>query len=304
MLSATLSLVPIFLLIVVGWALYRIGFPGQGFWVPIDRLTYYILFPCLIVRELNGADLRGAAAPLLAGTLLSGIAIMTIALLLLRPVLAKSGPSFTSVYQGAMRFNSFVGLGVVAGIHGSPGVALFAVAMAACVPVLNVLCVFMLARFAAASRPDWGAQFRLLSRNPLIIACIVGIALNLLQPPLPPGLLPTMEILGRAALPLGLMAVGAGLDLKAVRHAGVPLVLSCTARLLVFPLLVAVLGRLVGLHGLPLAVAVFWAALPTASSAYILARQMGGDAPLMAAIVTAQTLAAFVTLPLVITLLV
>jgi hypothetical protein len=69
------------------------------------------------------------------------------------------------------------------------------------------------------------------------------------------------------------------------------------------PALVWLLGRMLGLSGLPLAIAVLCMALPTASSAYIMARQMGGDAPLMAAITTSEHLASMFTLPLVITLL-
>ena len=54
-----------------------------------------------------------------------------------------------------------------------------------------------------------------------------------------------------------------------------------------------------GLHGPAFTTVLLFQALPTASSAYILARQLGGDAPLMAGITAAQTVLGFITIPLV-----
>jgi predicted permease len=112
-----------------------------------------------------------------------------------------------------------------------------------------------------------------------------------------------LEPLSDLALPLGLMTVGAGLQLKALRGASMPFLVSSMAKLVGFPLLTAGLALLLGLEGMMVQVAILLAALPTATSSYILARQLGGDAPLMAGIISGQTLLAMVTIPLLLGIL-
>ncbi len=99
-------------------------------------------------------------------------------------------------------------------------------------------------------------------------------------------------------LPLGLLLVGAGLDLATLHRQPRGMAIAAAAKLLLLPAVVFGLARLLGLDGAGAVVAVVFAALPTAPSAYVLAEQMGGDAPLMAAILTLQTLLAIATLPL------
>ena len=101
------------------------------------------------------------------------------------------------------------------------------------------------------------------------------------------------------ALPLGLLSVGAALDLTALRSSGRVLYISSAIKLLLFPLIAWGVAYGLELSALASQVLIIFAAMPTATSAYILARQLGGDAPLMAAIITAQTLFAMLTIPLV-----
>jgi len=298
------ALLPIFLLIVAGAVMMRIGFPGEGFWAPVDKAVYYVFFPAVLVRTLATADFSSFDPLPLILSLWSGLLVVGLSLLLVRPRLFRDGPAFTSVFQGALRFNTFVGLGVVNGLYGREGMVYFAVAVAACVPLLNLVSVLVLARHGAREvRPTWRDQAKLIARNPLLLACLIGIAINLTGLPKPAAAIAFLEVLGRPTETLGLLAVGAGLDFALLRRAGPNLVVSCALRLVVLPLLLGLATWVFGVTGMARTTAILWAALPTASSAYILARQMGGDAPLMAGIVTAQTLAAFVTIPLMLALL-
>lgn len=304
MLLIVSALVPVFLLILAGAAMRHWRFPGEAIWQPLDRLVYYVLFPALLIRNLDTAHLGGIGLESLAAALLLAIAAMTGGLLALRRLVTPDGPAFTSVYQGTLRFSTFIGLGAVAALFGPAGVTSFAFAIALCVPVLNVLCVLVLARHATRHGPlHWRGQIRLLAANPLILACLFGLFLNLSGLPLPGGIGATLDLFARASIPLGLLAVGAGLEWHAIRRTGKLVALTGVLRLAGMPLLLAMTCRLMGVEGIERSVIILWGALPTASSAYILARQMGGDAPLMAAIITAQTLAAFGTIPLVLTLL-
>ncbi len=155
------------------------------------------------------------------------------------------------------------------------------------------------------------AQFRAerdtlpaLAQSPLIIACVLGIALNLSGIGLPFVAGELIEIFARAALPMGLLTVGTAPDLRAVRTGILPVLVASWLKLLILPLLTALACRLLSIGDLAMAVAVIFAALPTATSAYILAQQMGGAARLMAALLTVQTLAAVVTMLLLLLLLV
>jgi malonate transporter and related proteins len=129
------------------------------------------------------------------------------------------------------------------------------------------------------------------------------LTLNILRPPIPAPLMSFADILGRASLAAGLLVVGAGLDLSRLRRPGVALLLACALKLVVLPVLAACVARLLGVAGTGLAVTILCTAVPTASGSYMLARQMGGDSPLMAEILTVQTLLAMVTLPFALALL-
>ena len=137
-----------------------------------------------------------------------------------------------------------------------------------------------------------------LARNPLILACLAGIVVQAVGLPIPKVAATTVDLIGKAALPLGLLAVGASLDLGDARSRPAPLVAATLLKLIVMPALVAAGALLLGVTGAAKVAALICAAVPGASSSYILARQLGGDAPLMANITTAQTLAAMLTMPM------
>jgi predicted permease len=135
-----------------------------------------------------------------------------------------------------------------------------------------------------------------LSRSPLIIACITGLILNVIG--IPQFIFSAIEIIGDGGLGLAMLAVGAGLQIERVAQTKWLLLVAVVIRLVGTPILMMGLCWLVGLQGLPRTVAIITAAVPTASTAYVMARKMGGDAQLMANIVTIQVVTAAVTLPI------
>jgi malonate transporter len=299
MLSVIFAIVPIFLLIALGGALKRTSFPGDAFWPLADKMTYYIFFPALLVDNLSSARLGNLDPTGMLGALLAVILLQAALVYLLRPLAKVDGPGFTSLFQGSVRFNTFVGLGAVAALDGGAGITLFAIAISLAIPVLNVLCVLTLARYGAHGQStSFKGQALFLIKNPLIIACLIGIAMNLTGLSLPRGIEPVFKMLGSMAAPMGLLTVGAGLQWEAARNGGRAVLLACALKLAIYPLMLFAAAKLWGLGPLETKVMVLWGAMPTASASYILARQMGGDAPLAAAIVTVSTVLAFVTVPI------
>jgi len=295
------ALLPIFGLIVVGFVARRSGWLPPAFWTQVERLVYYLLFPALLLRTVAGTDFAGL--PLEGAFAALALAVIAVAALVLlaRPLLTRvaglDGPGFTSVFQGAIRLNTYIGLAAAAGIFGPDGLALAAIGIAAVVPVVNVASVVVLARYG-------GGQLGILAvvgqvvRNPIILAVAAGGALNALGIPLPFGVDPFVEILGRASLPLALLAVGAGLSLKAARNAGTGVAIASILKLGAAPALTLALCQAFGVTGLAVPVAVLFNAVPGSASSYILARQMGGDHAMLAGVLTCETALAFVTMPL------
>jgi len=299
-LPATLAaLLPVFAIIALGYAFRRLDFPGQGFWAPAERLTYFVLFPALLVNNLAQAEF----GDLPAGPMALGIGIaftaLSLALIALRRRFPVDGPGFTSVFQGAVRMNTYVGLAGAVALGGEVGLTLAAVAIAVIVPLVNLFSVSVLCRYAGDRPASLGRIAGELARNPLLLACVAGLSLNALGWGVPLGGGAVLKLLGRAALTIGLLAAGAGLQLRRVGSSRGVILATSALKLIALPLLTAVACRLLGVSGLPATIAVLFGALPGAPSSYILARQMGGDAPLMASIITVETALACLTLPAV-----
>lgn len=294
------ALWPIFALLCVGHAIRRVGFPGDGFWEPAEKLIYFLLFPVLLIYKLSLADVGSVPIGEVALAVMLLLAAGTSLLVAVQWIKPLENSSFTSVYQGGMRFNTYVGLAASAALFGDEGLAVAAVVMAVMVPLLNLLCVLV---FSFYTRKEAGLLSVLLAlvKNPLIIACVVGISLNISGIGLPWALASVAGLLSGIALPLGLLAVGAGLNLTALRTTGGAVVYSSAVKLLLFPCLMLVICGLFVESLLVAQVLLMFSALPTASTAYVLARQLGGDAQLMAAIITGQILISMATMPFVLT---
>ncbi|MEE9140997.1 MAG: AEC family transporter [Alphaproteobacteria bacterium] len=297
------ALAPVFFLIVIGYAFRRSGFLEEGFWVRADRLTYFVLFPALLAHNLALAHLGEIRFAGMVVALVGAVAAVALVLLVLRPRLKLGGPAFTSVFQGSIRPNTYVGLAAAVALYGDAGLTLAAVAVAAMVPLVNVLSTTALARFASdgpeprGDPPPFREIAATVARNPLILACLAGVVLNWSGLGLPLGSEPVLDILGRAALPLGLLSVGAGLDVKAARSAVSPLAVASVCKLVALPAIAVAALKGLGVGGLTATVAILFAALPTSATSYVMARQLGGDHGLMAGIITVETALAVVTLP-------
>ena len=303
MLPIVLAILPIFILIFLGYGLRRLGVLGEGFWRGAERLVYFVLFPPLLFTTLAGADFAALAAGELALAMVAGAGALMVLLSASRPVLGIDGPAFTSLAQGALRQNTYIGFSAAFALFGTDGLAAAAIWVAAVTPIANVYCIGLLVRHGTAAEPGVRAVTLAVLKNPIILASVAGAGVNLAGLALPSVADEVLAILARGALPLGLLAVGAGLDFAAVRQGGRALPLAVVAKLAVLPLFVLVSLQAFAVTGLGATVALLIAGLPTAPTSYILARQLGGDARLLAGIITVQTACAMVTLPLVVTFL-
>lgn len=288
---------PLFALICLGFVMARGGFPEAGFWPAAERVNYFILFPALLVSSLANAPVRDPALLRLGVAVIVTICLAAAALAVLRRFVPMPAARFGPSMQGVVRLNTYLGLAITASLAGPEGLERAAVLLAVAVPLVNVLSIIALTDSGAARHP--AALLRMILRNPLILACIAGIVIALAGFGLPYGTGQFVTVLAQGSLPLGLLCVGAALRPAMMRQDVAALAGNGAARLLGMPVLAFLVGRAFGLDGVEALVLVIFSAIPTAPTAYVLTRQFGGDGTYMAGLVTAQTMAAVVTIPLV-----
>jgi len=205
-----------------------------------------------------------------------------------------AAPQASSLLQGSARFNTFIGLAIAEAVFGTAGLQIAVLGSALLVPVVNVTVVTLMTRQLGGG----GKSILLgLVKNPLILSICAGVLFNLAGLNEVPVLHEMARILGAAALPIMLLCVGANLKLRGLTGSVRIISFSLIGKFLINPAAVIIAALLIKADPLTFQVALIFAALPTGVASYTLAREMRGDAPLMAAIITTQTLISFVTLP-------
>jgi len=293
------ALLPVAMLIAFGFVLRRRRLLPDTFWPQAEWLAYFVLLPALFVYGLATADLGAVPIGRIFAVLIGAIVVTAGLLLAVRPLLAVDGPAFTSIFQGGIRFNNYVGVMVATGLYGAEGTALAALANAAIVPTVNILAVLAFSRFGTAAAGLGQVLWRLVT-NPLLLASALGLTLQLTGTGLPIGISGTLATLGQASLALGLICVGAGLMPAALGSHLRPMAASLAFKFAVLPAVTLLAALMAGLSGMELVIVLTFHALPTATSSYILARQLGGDHALMANIIAVQTVLSAATIPLAI----
>lgn len=289
------AFVPIFGLLALGAVLKRRLLREDAVWAGIEKLIFWVLLPCLIASALSTLRLGELPIGGLATAIWTTLLIGTAASVVLARALGHGHAAMTSVLQGGIRFNNLMAFAIGGAIWGAPGVAMAAVVTGLIVPCVQVIVTvaFALGRDGAV-RPL--SLLRQVALNPLIIGVVAGFVLGALGG-LPPGLQPAVRSLGQAAVALGLLCVGAALTLEGLGLRPGTQAATALLKLVCVPALTWAFCALLGIGALPTAIAVMAMALPTAATSYVMARAMGGDAKLMAAITTSEHLLSMVTLP-------
>lgn len=284
-------LLPDFSLILLGAILMRITRWGSEFWAGLEKMVYYVLFPALLFYSTSRTPLDfSATGRLIQAALLlvlGGIAMGWLA----KPLFTVGPMSFESALQTAFRFNSYMALAIAYRLGGENGTSMMALIIGFAVPLCNMAAVHALVHKS-------GGLAKELAKNPLLLATASGVLFNLSGLPMPEVAGVLLSRMGNASIALGLILVGAGLRLSGLSEGKAMSTYFIAVKLLAMPALAMLLGHLFGLPWLQLQILVMFGALPTASSAYVLAARLGGNAPLVAFIISAGTLVSIATLPL------
>ncbi len=290
-------LFPDFSLILAGFLICRFTPLGRNVWEPVESLVYYFLFPVLLFQSIAKAplDVRAASGFIAAGWVLSlcGITLAYALPLVFRYIDRRD---HAGAAQVAFRFNSFIGLAIASRLGGDRGAQWIAVLIGVCVPLVNVAAVWPMARHGRSG------MLRALASNPLIIATVSGLAFNLAGLRIPAWIEPSLARIGAASIALGLMTAGAGLKLGSLATNKTLTAGLLAIRHLAMPLAAFALARLFHLDALQATILLAFAAVPTASSTYVLAVRMGYNGPYVAGLVTVSTILGLASLPFALSL--
>ena len=288
-------LFPDFSLILCGYLVCRFTSLDRAVWQQVDRLVYMFLFPVLLFYSIvkSPLDLQAASSLIGAGLSLGVCAIALSYSLPYWPILGKrlDRRDHAASAQIGFRFNSFIALALADRLAGPEGLLMIAVLIGVCVPLFNIGAVWPMARHANTG------FLRELVRNPLIIGTSSGLIANLLGFHIPEWLDPSLNRIGAASLALGLMAAGAGMQLGTLRQGKLLAMSVLLIKHLLLPLIALGMARLFQLNPTQTTVLLAFSALPTASTAYVLAARMGYNGPYVAGLVTLSTLSGMLSLP-------
>ena len=299
---------PVFILIILGNLLRRIGVPDLSFWHVSDKLIYWVLIPALLFHHVSQITLSSTMLANYAVVILSGLFVVTTLSFIAGKLFGYTPQIWTSVMQGAARHNAFIALAIAGSLFGNKGLALGAIFMVILIPVINIVIVSTMTstlnqEVGNNSRPSiFDVLFELI-KNPFILAIATGLVISFVGAERIIIIHETTGLLGSAALPIMLLSIGANIKIREISSAITPIIIASVLKLLVFPIVVFFVAKSMNLSLLETTIAVIFAAVPTAASSYSLAKQFGAETQLMTSIITIQVALSFITIPIILAFL-
>lgn len=303
------SILPIFLITLLGSIIRRKWLTSEEFWRGLEKLSYFLLFPAVLFNYISTANLRSSELIRLVIALIIASSIVTIGLIIYQKARDLDKVKFTSTFQGAIRYNSYIFFGLSDTLFGSEGLAIVSVISSYMIIFTNVISVMAFAHYIpGAQTQDKKSNFillvKLMSANPLIIASIIGFIFNYSGFELNLGVKKTISSLSGSALAIGMLNVGAGLKFVIYPEDFKQIIFTSLVKLVILPVVTVIVLSMVSISDLAKSVGVLYSCLPCASTAYVLSRQLGGDPDLMASTITFSTIFSVVSLSILMYILV
>lgn len=303
--SVFFVILPLVLLVAVGFFATKYGLLSEQDWQGVERLSFTILIPALIINAIYASDLSiETSGPYVLAVILTLtiIGLTTLGLRLIRPKSVLAGPQLSSMVQATTRWNALITLPLGAQLFGADGLAAIAILMAFLIPLINIGNIFVISTLHASAFSPRKIAISI-AKNPMIIGCAIGLALNFSQLPPPKALTDTLDMISRSALAIGLFCIGAGFDWRRLLRPNWQVVWCVGVKNIAAPLLALGIARYFDLSQIETLCAMLMVATPTATNGYVVARQMGGDAELYAYIMSWQLVASVLTFPVLIYLM-
>ena len=300
------SILPIFLITMLGTGSKKYWLTSDEFWRGLEKLSYFVLFPAVLFNYISTADISSTALITLVFGLIVSSSIVAAGMVWYQRYYDIDKIEFTSIFQGGIRYNSYIFFALGSALYGEKGLGIVAVISSYMIIFTNAISVLMfnayikpLANSESSKLETFVGFVNKFTTNPLILASVAGFIFNYLELHMNIGLQNTLVSLSNAALAMGLMNVGAGLKFTFNEHYINRIFISGLIKLCILPIIAFIILSMLGITGTPKAIGVLYSGLPCASTAYILSKQLGGDADLMASIITVTTVVSVFTLSII-----
>ena len=292
------TIIPIFLVVMLGWAIHRRGFLPGEYLGPANRLVFYVAIPAMIFQSIAGSTFSDWLNPaVIAVTLLAAAAVYFGAWTFCRLTHVRASQAGTFVQSAGHGNLGYIGLAVAFYFLGDKGLISASVVAGFLMIVQNMLSVLALQAFAETGRSS-GSKLKFLVNvlgNPVILAVLAGMIFSGWQLPVPLILKRSLSIISGLALPTALLIIGASLSIKRIRADKFIVVVAAGFKLLILPAIGWALFNLLNLSRADYLPALILLASPTATVSYVMAREMHGDGDLAVATVSASTLLSALT---------
>lgn len=293
-----LAILPILLTLATGYILVVTRVLPKADWHGIETLSFRLLIPVVLLRAISQADFSGANLGAFAAALVGSVSLAALVVMMFRllPQHRLPNPAFTTLFQSTTRWNGFVGLAAAELFLGAGGTALIALAMALLVAPLNIVNVTVLAAFGPGKTSVLKIVLGVV-KNPLVQGGVLGLLLNFGGVEIPKPIDDTLELIGRAGLGVGILAIGAGISLRRLLLPHWRTLLGVALRPGLITGIFLLLAPWLGLTAEQTLAGFFVFGVSCATNGYVVARQMGGDADLYADVMTWQTVLSLILLP-------
>lgn len=287
------TIVPIFIIVLLGWGVHRRGFLPTDFIEPANRLVYYVAIPAMIFQSITQSTLKEWFNPLVIAlplvALSGGYVFAWVASRTVRQDRSLAGTFIQSSGHGNL---GYIGLAVAFYFLGESGLVQASVIAGFMMIWQNVLSVMALQFFAPDMEKAFGLMMYVKSimGNPVIVAVVLGLFFSLVGIPIPLILRRSLAIISGLALPTALLIIGASLSLKRIRLFMLTAAGAAAIKLLVMPSLGWVLYRLFQVSPADMVPGLILLASPTATVSYVMAKEMHGNPDLAVATISANTL--------------
>ena len=288
-------ILPVFIIVILGFVLGRTKFIGEGFIEPAEKIVFKVALPVMLFLEVAGAEkLSGGDLKLIVFCICSVTAAF---LLVSLGALLFVKKEFRGAFvQGSSRSN-FAALGIPLAISmfGDAGAVAIALVMPFVIIMFNAYSVIILSVFAADENKVTVKETvkRLLLNivtNPLIIAVVLALPVLYFEIDLPTFADRSLDYISAMTTPLSLICLGANFKLSAVKGRMGAALCATTLKLVVLPLLAVSVAALLGFRNEALGTIFILFGAPSAVSSYIMARNMKNDSDLAAQILLFTTM--------------
>lgn len=290
-------------MIALGLLLRKSSIVPEPQWRGIESLGYWLLFPVLVMVSLINMDLKNIDLGAVTYAYLFAVIVQVMLIWCLRKPLNKvlgiNDASYSSVFQTSTRWNAFIALAIASKLAGDQGLAIVALVMAITVALLNIINIVAMTILTSDQKPTLRSTLINALKVPLIWGAFFGLVINLAEIPVYDPLMVSLQMISQAGLGIGLLTVGAGIQVSKLIRPRSDVWIGIIAKLFLFPLLIFIAASMFGVTGLAFEMIMLCAAVSTAMNGYVLAREMGGDADLYAATASLQVVVSMFSIPLI-----